>query len=459
VTHNEEIVFEDDSTGQVLSITKDIVEVMTFSRTAVRLGAKAARSGKKIMINLGAALPGTVVDPFGKLLSTKHHGQKAETKSHFAPIDIAPPILIKRMAITKPFFTGVSAIDLLVPIGSGQRELIVGDRKTGKTLALLSAIQKQAQLGTYIIYTMIGKQFNEVKRMQDNIEKLGIADKVTIVATMSNESPSLIMLTPYSAMTIAEYYCGLGHDVMVILDDLTNHAKYYRQVSLIARRFPGRESYPADVFYAHARLLERAGSFKYDDKGNASITVFPIAESVDSSLASYIVSNLISITDGHLLFDQSLFQEGRRPAISPSLSVTRVGKQTQSIAQRELTQRLLAFLTEYDRIKKYTHFGSELSDEIHNLLEQGSQLINLLNQSTLESVSTVVQMIVATAIINGTLKGVKPELIRPLVSKLAEIESKEKKSWLESAKDAKSLKELMKLVEDKKEIIKQLCQT
>lgn len=457
-TQNEEIIFEDDTTGQVIGINSKLIEVMIFSRTAIRLGAKAARTAHKISVNIGSAVPGTVVDPFGNLLSSHHDVSALLRDKDYKEIDIVPPILLSRAPIKSPFVTGIAAIDLLVPLGKGQRELIVGDRKTGKSMALLSCIAKQAKLGTVVVYTLIAKQYNEVKKMQDHIKKLGIAGRVIIVATMSNESPSLIMLTPYSAMTIAEHYCGTGNDVMVIFDDMTNHAKYYRQLSLIARRFPGRESYPADIFYSHARLLERAGNFKYGKDETSSITVFPVAESVDSSLASYIVSNLISITDGHLMFDQSLFQEGRRPAIHPSLSVTRVGKQTQSNAQRELTQKLLAFLNEYDRIKKYTHFGSELSIEIHNILEQGKQLIVLLNQHTLETVSIAVQMVVATAILAGLLQDVSEITIDKLIEQLTKLESKEKDNWMHKVLTVKSYSELAALIEQNRCTIKELCQ-
>ncbi len=300
------------------------------------------------------------------------------------PIDIRPPGIGDRQKINKTFETGVALVDLILPLGKGQRELIIGDRKTGKTNFILQTMLTQARQGVICIYVAIGKKQQAIRKTDDFLKNHGISDMSVIVGTSANDSPGVIYLAPYTGMRIAEYFKEQGRDTVVIFDDLTTHARYYRQISLLIKRFPGRNSYPADIFYAHARLLERAGNFivKKADGTEAenSITCLPIAETVQGDLSGYIQTNVMSITDGHLYFDIDLFTKGRRPPIHPFLSVTRIGRQTQSSLRQTLNREILSFLSMYEKMQNFTHFGAEVSTSVAATLATGNKITAFFDQ-------------------------------------------------------------------------------
>jgi F-type H+-transporting ATPase subunit alpha len=294
-------------------------------------------------------------------------------------VNTTPSGITTRKTINKHFVTGVPIVDLLLPLGYGQKQLIIGDRKTGKTDFLLQSVLTQAKLGNICIYAAIGKRKLDIKRLKDVFIKYGIMDRIIIVASGSQDPTGLIYLTPYSAMTISEYFRDQGFDVLLVLDDLSTHAKFYRELALLGKKFPGRNSYPGDIFYTHASLLERAGNF-LTPNGEKSITCLPVAETMQGDLSGYIQTNLMSMTDGHLYFDTDLFGKGRRPSINPFLSVTRVGRQTQSNVKREINREILSFLTLFEKMQSFTHFGAELNQTTKVTIAVGEQIIKFFQQ-------------------------------------------------------------------------------
>ena len=395
---DELVISESGNLGQVIALSQTRVEIVTFENTPLRVGEKITRTGENISVPVDMTLLGRNINPLGYLPNnTLFPGR--EKRSLFSPL----LSITKRAWIKKPFLTGVSLVDTMIPLGSGQRELIVGDRKTGKTAFLLSTLKTQAQLGTIIVYASIGKTRSETKKLELYFQQNQIQDRCVIVSTSPSDSPSLINLTPFTAMTVAEYFRDAGNNVLVIFDDLTTHAKFYREVSLLGKKFPGRDSYPGDIFFVHANLLEHGGNYKIDDN-EVSITCLPVAETSTGELTDFIVSNLISITDGHILFDSTQFSKGRRPAVNIPLSVTRVGKQTQDQIRRELNNQLTTLINRYTRSVEFSHFGAELSEEIKKLIHKGDLLYAFFNQDYHQSVPLEIQVVLCSMILSDLLE-------------------------------------------------------
>lgn len=369
----ELVVFENGDIGQVLSLNPETVQILLLSHAHIKVGSQVARTNEYLKIPVCNDLLGKTINPLGNILSTSKPIQNVS----YEDIDKPPPSLSERIAIDKQLETGVALVDLIIPLGKGQRELIVGDRKTGKTEFLLQTIITQASKGTICIYAVIGQKQSDILKFDEFFQNNGIRNNTIIVASSSSDASGLIFLTPYTAMTVAEYFRNLGMDVLLILDDMTTHARTYREISLLGRRFPGRGSYPGDIFYMHAKLVERAGNFT---KG--SITCLPVAESVMGDLSGYIQTNLMSMTDGHIFFDIDLYNQGKRPSINPFLSVTRVGRQTQSHFNRDLSGTITSFLVLYERMKQFMHFGSEAGENVRSILQQGERLDVFFNQGT-----------------------------------------------------------------------------
>lgn len=372
----EGVVMEDDRHGIVLSLTNSDTIISLFSRDSVKAGMKVVRTGSLLKISVGDGMIGHVISALGYDLDGRK--DKSEDSS---PREIDSEILniSRRRKITKFLETGVAVCDLMTPLGEGQRELIIGDRKTGKSHFLYQMTLTQARLGKIIIYAFIGKKASEINKAITFFKINRILDKMIIIASPASVSPAEIFVTPFSAMSIAEHFRDQGMDSVVVLDDLTTHAKYYREISLLAKKFPARESYPGDVFYTHARLLERAGNFDVNGK-DVSITAFPVAETYLGDFTGYIQTNLASITDGHLYFDNELFLKGIRPAINIFLSVTRVGRQTQSTNQRETGGKIMTLLKKHAELVRYLKFGTEISSEVKDTIEIGDNLYSYFNQ-------------------------------------------------------------------------------
>ena len=311
-------------------------------------------------------------------------------------VDTQPHGIIGRKKIETAMETGVSIADIIVPLAKGQRELVIGDRKTGKTEFLLQIMENQSKLGTVCIYAVIGQRKEDIKRRYEFMKEKGILKNGLVVATSSSDESGLIFFTPFTAMTIAEFFRDQGKDVLLILDDMTTHARIYREISLLARRFPGRNAYPGDIFYLHSRIIERAGNFR---KG--SITALPVAETIMGDLSGYLQTNLMAMTDGHIFFDIDLYNSGKRPAVSPFLSVTRVGHQAQTPLLRDVSRQVLSFLVSYERMKQFVHFGAEAGDTIRGIIELGKKVDIFFDQTTDELIPINANLIVLAAIWSG----------------------------------------------------------
>lgn len=396
----EVILFETGEIGQVLSLTTDYVEVLLLSKTKVHVGTRVARTGEQLIIEVSDTMLAKTIDSMGIPISNSSRPQRVSTKTQsehiptqrrkeYRPIDVPPPGLNSRKNITKPYETGVTMVDLVVPLGQGQRELVVGNRKTGKTGFLMQNVVTQASRGAICVYAAIAKRRLDIKMIEEFFRKKGVSQNTIIVATSSADPAGLVYLTPYTAMTVAEYFRDSGRDTLVIMDDMTAHAKYYREITLLARRFPGRSSYPGDIFYVHARLMERAGNFVINThhKGQqvqkeVSITCLPVAELVMSDLSGYIQTNLMAMTDGHIYFDIDLYNQGRRPPVNPFLSVTRVGRQAQTPLLRDLSRQLTSFLVHLEDLRQFMHFGAELSEKTRRELALGERLVAFFDQTS-----------------------------------------------------------------------------
>ncbi len=388
---SEIVMFETGEMGEVFLMEKDYLEILVFSKQSVKAGTKIIRLDRFLSVPVGDALLGQVIDPLGDPISESAEKLKLERSRQ---IDAPPLGIAYRARITKPLLTGVSIIDAMVPLGLGQKELILGDRKTGKTSFLLSTIKNQVKQGSIAIYAGISKRKSDIKKVEDFLRSEGLIDSSIIIATTPYDSPSLIYTTPFSAITVAEQFRDKGKDVLVILDDLSTHARAYLEISLLAKRFPGRDSYPGDIFHTHARIMERAGNFHLSDGGEASITVLPVAEVVEGDLTGYITTNLMSMTDGHIFFDSNIYFEGRRPAVNIPLSVTRVGRQAQTPLLRSINREIGAFLTLYDRVANLSHFGAELNETVKETIATGESVYLYFNQHYNISIPIQVQVVI-----------------------------------------------------------------
>jgi len=381
------VFFENGQSGEVLSLHQNSVEVLLFSQEPLLIGTKAARTGEELTIPVGGELLGCVIDALGRPISCLKPPKTPKTRRTLTSDSLG---IETRASVRKPLETGVALVDMLVPLGRGQRELIIGDRKTGKTSFLLQTLYNQAKNGTICIYGAIGRKQAEIKTVQNYFIKLGVMDKMIIIAAGAEDPAGLIYLTPYSACAIAEYFRDQGIDTVIVLDDMTTHAKFYREICLLAKRFPGRDSYPVDIFYAHARMLEKGGNFKLDVPGGvsseSSITILPVIQTAGGDLSGYIQTNMMSMTDGHIYFDSDLFASGKRPAVNPFLSVTRVGRQAQSSLKREINREILAFLTNYEKLQSFVHFGAELTEDVRLSLAKGERIYSFFEQNEAESV-------------------------------------------------------------------------
>lgn len=417
VKPREIVLFESGVIGQTMFMDENSVDIVILSHNSPNIGERVCKTNCQLEIGVGAYLLGKNVDPLGQNMYKELQAFVPEKYLH---VDPKPAGIEKRVKINQYFETGVSVVDMLIPLGKGQRELIIGDRKTGKTDFILHTLLNQAKQGTLCIYAGIGKNALDIKKVEKFLEVNGIKDVSIIVASYSSDPSAIVYLTPYSAMTIAEYFMEAGNDVLLILDDMTDHAKYYREMSLIAKRFPGRSSYPADIFYTHSRLLERSGYFK-TEKGIHSITCLPVAETVEGDITGYIQTNLMSITDGHIFFDKDLFLQGRRPAVNYFLSVTRVGRQTQTKLKWSVGRELSSFLSLLEKTQNFVHFGAEISEGIKSTLQMGEKIINsFFNQTSGVVLNSNLQIFIFTLIWSQVFKEQDPQGISKQVKKIVD---------------------------------------
>lgn len=445
------VIFEDDSVGRVLGLRSDIVEIVSFSKNPPIVSQKVTNADKTFKFPVGEDFLGKAVDPLGNNL---FRDSNIEIKDYF-PLDRVPDPISSRIQIHEQFITGISIIDSLVPLGKGQRELVLGDRKTGKSSIFIPVIISAIKQNLVVVYCQIGKRYSELKKIKKTLEDLQVSDKVCLIYSNSSDNPALTELTPFSGIALCEYLKSKGISSLLILDDLSNHAKVHREISLTAKRFPGRDAYPGDVFYKHSKLLERGGNFTING-AEVSITVMPVAETYEGGLTGYITSNLIGITDGHLLFDSKMFNRGIRPALDIFLSVTRVGKQTQSPLSRSITYELTAYLATYEKALEFSHFGSELSIELKKVLVIGENLYKLFEQGVYEAISVNMQFFLIGLFWTNILNITKSQDVKTTKSKSLEKYQKDKnfKSFVdEIIKMSKTADELRKNIEGKKDQI------
>lgn len=443
----EVILFESGQKGEVFAINRGKIEARILSTEPVRVGTKVTKTDRLLSIAVGRELLGHTINPQGEPLDPS---DKVVRPKEMRELEAKPINMAGRKKITKQLVTGIALIDLLIPLGCGQRELVIGDRKTGKTSVLLTTIKNQVNNGVIAIYAAIAKKKSDIKKIQAFFEDEKIKDKTVIVATSSSDSPSMIFQTPYAAMSIAEYFRDLGQDTLIILDDLSTHAKFYRELSLLARRFPGRDSYPGDVFYVHSRLLERAGNFKHPKQEEVAITCLPVIEIVEGDFTGYISTNVMGITDGHIYLDANIYYEGRRPAVNIPLSVTRVGRQTLDKLTREVNKILTSFLLQYVKLSNLSHFGQELTDDVKRDMKIGDLLYKFFNQPYQLTIPLTIQLIILSLIMQSII-GTEEDLQRIKNGLILAFDKDEWQKYLFDLATAKSYDELNKKVMDNKD--------
>ncbi len=456
VAVGEVVVFENGITGQVTALQAEFVEVLVLSSGRLVPGTEVVRTNTQLSVKVGQYLQGAAINPLGQSLFPDNPVVVSDDATDRVT-DINPPHISHRTAIKTPFLTGTSVTDLLLPLGRGQRQAVLGDPTTGKNSFLLTTVKAHATHGK-VVYAMIGKPWNDIRKVYNFIAESPNKDNITLVATSAEDIISLICQTPFTAMTIAEYWRDQGEDVVIIFDDLSTHARFYREVGLLARHFPARESYPGDIFHLHARLLERGGNFIHPDKGESSITCLPVGETVRGELTGYIVSNLIGITDGHLLFDETIFSQGRRPAIDVSLSVTRVGGHTQSPLIRALHRKLVVLMNKHEEAQGYTHFGAELPEAMQRILDAGDCLLEFLSQPLFFTVPYSVQVVFSAMIWMGWMNQHKTEIPAWRNNLSAAYNQDGNKQILDALLEPKSLDEFVQKLAASREHLLGLCQ-
>ncbi|RLC35036.1 MAG: F0F1 ATP synthase subunit alpha, partial [Candidatus Nealsonbacteria bacterium] len=376
----------------------------------VKVGEKVERTGELLKVPVGEEFLGRVIDPLGRDIET---GKKLELKEK-REIEKLPPQIMERGLVREALETGVKLIDALFPIGRGQRELILGDRKTGKTSLVIDTVLNQKDIIS--IYCSIGQKKSELLQIDNVLREFGAKEKVVVIAAFSSDSPVLQYLAPFSAMTLAEYFREKREDVLVIFDDLTKHARVWRQICLLLEIPPGREAYPGDIFYLHARLLERAGKVS-EEKGGGSITALPICETKEGDITEYIPTNLISITDGQIYLETDLFQKGQIPAINIGLSVSRIGAFAQNKYLREVTGGLKLLLSQHKELKKLVQLETELSKNYQRVFKRGEILLEIFKQEKHQLVDTIKQSIIYFAILNGFFDDLELEKVKETETK------------------------------------------
>lgn len=457
VRPGEIVFFEDGGFGQILSFSRERVEILNFSARPLLAGQRVARSGRFPEVPVGESLLGRTLDPFGRPADwsqpAPRRGAGGSGEEERRPLEVLPAGIAARRRVSRPLATGVSLVDLVMPLGKGQRALVIGDRKTGKTSFLLQVLLTQAREGAVCIYAAIGKRKVDIKNAEEFFRRQKIMERLILIAASSEEPAGVICLAPFAAMTLAEYFRDNGRDVLLVLDDLLTHAKFYRQIALLARRFPGRSSYPGDIFYLHARLLERAGNFAHPTRGETAITCLPVVETVQSDFTGYIQSNLMSMTDGHLFFDAGLFARGYRPALNPFLSVTRVGRQTQTAVGREINRDVTALLSLYEKTQSLAHFGMSLSESIKRTLRMGERLYAYFDQAAEETIPLVVQQVLLGLLWNDFWPGQEKEGLKEQLGKLRRLyQEKEevRRLFAETGRAAASFNQLLVLLREKR---------
>ena len=416
VMSGELIEFPNQIFGVALNLEEDSIGTMILGDyLQIKEGDTVKSSGKILEVPVGEEMVGRVVNTLGEPIDGK--GEIKTDK--FYPVEKIAPGVITRKSVNSPLQTGIKAIDSMIPIGRGQRELIIGDRQTGKTAIAIDTIINQKGKGVVCIYVAIGQKESKVARIVAKLEEAGAMEHTIVVLAGASDPASMSYIAPYAGCAMGEYFMDQGKDALIIYDDLSKHAWAYRQVSLILRRPPGREAYPGDIFYLHSRLLERAA--KLDEKyGGGSLTALPIIETQAGDVSAYIPTNVISITDGQIFLETDLFYQGIRPAVNPGISVSRVGSSAQTKAMKKVAGKLRLELAQFRELAAFAQFSSDLDKETKERIERGKRLTEVLKQNQYVPMSSESQVVIIFATVNGFLDDVKIEKVKDFEKRLLE---------------------------------------
>ena len=432
---NELLQFENDSYGMALNLEENYVSaVMLGTDVGISEGGLVKRTGRVVSVPVGEALIGRVVDALGQPIDGKGPIQAAELR----PIERNAPGIIERQPVSVPLQTGIKAIDSMIPIGRGQRELIIGDRQTGKTVIAMDTIINQKGKDVICIYVAIGQKRSTVAQMVDTLARNGAMDYTIVVSATASELAPLQYIAPYSGCAMGEYFMDQGKDVLIVYDDLSKHAVAYRALSLLIRRPPGREAYPGDVFYLQSRLLERAARVA-PEFGGGSMTALPIIETQAGDVSAYIPTNVISITDGQIYLESELFHSGVRPAINPGISVSRVGGNAQIKAMKKVSGSLKLMYSQYRELQSFAQFGSDLDADTKARLAQGARIVEILKQDRNTPIDVELQVCIIYAVVNDLLADIPVERIGDFEAALFDHLTVQRPTILESIRDSKLL--------------------
>lgn len=412
----ELLEFENGTIGMALNLEESNIGAVVFGKTqGIKEGSIVKGLGKVAEVPAGKELLGRVVDALGNSID----GKGSITADKYMPIERQASGIIARKPVTQPMQTGIKAIDGMLPIGKGQRELIIGDRQTGKTAITIDAIINQKNNNVICIYVAIGQKRSTVAQIYKKLEEVGALEYTIIVAATASESASLQYLAPYSGVAMGEYFMDEGKDVLIVYDDLSKHAVAYREMSLLLKRPPGREAYPGDIFYLHSRLLERAAKLS-DKLGGGSITALPIVETQAGDISAYIPTNVISITDGQIFLETDLFNSGFRPAINAGVSVSRVGGSAQIKAMKQVASKVKLELAQYNELLAFAQFGSDLDKATRDQLNRGSKIMEVLKQPQYSPYKVEEQVISFYCVTNGYFDDIPNEKLRTFEKDLIE---------------------------------------
>jgi len=452
---NELVEFENGTKGMALNLEEDNVGVIVLGEYEnIKEADKVKRTKKISEVPVGEALVGRIVNALGEPID----GKGPITIEHHRRIEIKAPGIVQRQPVTEPLQTGLKAIDAMIPIGRGQRELIIGDRQIGKTQIALDTIINQKETDVYCIYVAIGQKRSSVARIQAQLEEAGAMEYTTIVAATASDPAALQYIAPYTGVTMGEYFRDNGKHALIIYDDLSKHAQAYRQVSLLLRRPPGREAYPGDVFYLHSRLLERAAKLS-DALGGGSLTALPIIETQAGDVSAYIPTNVISITDGQIYLETDLFYAGIRPAVNAGISVSRVGGAAQIKAMKQVAGSLRLALAQYRELAAFAQFGSDLDKATLSQLNRGTRLTEILKQPAFQPLSVEKEIVIIYAGDEGFLDDIDLALIKKYEIELYKFLEAQHQDILDELKEKKKIDDnvkskLDKALEDFKKIFK-----